>query len=339
MTRPWRGRGGAGAGVLVVVAVALLALVGALVWVVGSPPAEAVGGTGASAGVDEAASVEASLAAARSYVEQEAFGKAEAVLVSAVGQFPEDVPLRLSLAEVLLLNGERSAEAYAQYEAALAIEPNSAPVQFQAGTLASTIGRDDRALEHYSMARSMDTEQASYALFLAAVQLRMGDVGAAKVNFLHALHLDESDATAAAALAQIALDENDRDLALSYARRARAIEPGVAAYVVLEARAHRRLADPEAALGLLLALPDESLFQSGVLTLAAECLGLQGKPGDAAALWAEAADADRGDAEKALQAGLWFERAGDRERAAAYASRAGMLGSEGAAALLGRIGG
>ncbi|MEO0630451.1 MAG: tetratricopeptide repeat protein [Planctomycetota bacterium] len=329
-------RGGAGVGVLVVVVVAVLALAGALVWAVGSTPAGAEAEAAVPAGVDEARSIQASLEAAGVYLERDELGKAEAVLTSAVGEFAEDVPLRLSLAEVLLRQ-ERIEEAYGQYEAALAIEPNAAAVQFQAGTIAAMLDRTERAAEHYSMARSMDATVAQYPLYLAAVQQELGLIGEAKENFLFALHLDRSDPTAAAALAQIALNENDRELALNYARTAREIEPGQAAYVVLEARALQRLARPEEAIGLLLALPDEALYQVGVLTLASECLGLLRRPGDAAGLWADAADADAGSAEKAFQAALWFERAGDAEKAKQYASRAGMLGHAQAAGVVERL--
>ncbi len=330
------GRGGAGVGVLVAVVVGVLALVGALVWAVGSAPADAGAEGSVAVGASGAASIEAALEASGVYLERGEFGKAEAVLTSAVGQFAEDVPLRLSLAEVLL-RGERMEEAYGQYEAALAIEPNDASVQFQAGTIAAMLDRPERAAEHYSMARSMDPTVAQYPLYLAAVQQELGRIGDAKENFLYALHLDGSDATAAAALAQIALDENDRELALSYARTAREIDPGQWAYVVLEARALRRMGRAEEAIGLLLALPDEALYQVGVLTLASECLGLLRRPGDAAGLWADAADANRGDSERAFQAALWFERAGQAERAAAYAKRAAMLGHEQAGAVMERL--
>ena len=56
-------RGGAGGGVLVVVVVAVLALVGALVWTVGSTPAGAEAEAVVPAGVDEARSIEAALEA------------------------------------------------------------------------------------------------------------------------------------------------------------------------------------------------------------------------------------------------------------------------------------
>ena len=260
------------------------------------------------------------------------------MLTSAVGQFPEDGPLRLALAEVLL-RAERSEEAYAQFEAALAIDGSDPEIQFAAGTLASTIGRSDRAIEHYSMARSASPKESRYALFLAAVQLEAGDRGAAKENFLHALHLDPTSATAAAALAQVAMDENDRQLALNYARRAREIEPEELAYLVLEARALRRLGQAEDALAMLLAVPDASLYQEGVLTLAGECLGLLRRPGDAAELYADAAAAHPTEAEFAFQAALWHERADDEAEALAFAKRAQMLGHAMAGSVVDRLGG
>lgn len=284
-----------------------------------------------------ASTIAAVLDASRSFIEQEAYGKAEAVLTSAVGEHPEDVELRLALAEVLLLSGERVAEAYAQHEAALAVEPNAPEVQFAAGSLASTLGRADRAVEHYGMARAADPDQPRYVLFLAAAQLKSGETEEAKVNFLHALHLDPADPTAAGALATIALDENERELALNYARRAREADPGGLAYVVLEARALQRLGRPQEALDMLLALPDEQLHGHGVLSVVGACFGLLREPGRAAELYAQAAEAHPGDSELAFQAALWFERAEDAERARSFAQRARMLGHEQAGAVMERL--
>jgi Tfp pilus assembly protein PilF len=330
--------GGARAGILAVLVLLALAVAGVLAWAVGGGAATPAAGSERDAGAASAERAEVSLLAARSYLEQEEFGKAEAVLISGVGRFPEDVPLRLALAEVLLHQG-RGAEAYREYEAALAIGPNEPEVQFAAGTLASSLGRNDRAIEHYSMARSADTTDPRYPLFLAAVQHETGQTREAKVNFLHALHLDPQSATAAAALAQIALDENEREPALSYARRAREIEPRELAYLILEARALRRLGRAEEALGIAMALPDDELYQHGVLSLAGECLGLLQRPGDAARLYASAAESLPTDAEVAYQAALWHERAGDLDSAGSFASRAQMLGHPQAGEVVRRLGG
>lgn len=344
MIRRMQGRGAAGVSIVLVLAAVLvlvLGVVGVLVWAMSGEAglADAGGGaaTGAAGDAEAANAIEASLRASQVYLESNEVAKAEAVLTSAVGQFPEDQPLRLALAEVLLRQ-DRAEEAYGQFEAALAIDPSDPEVHFAAGTLASTLGRLDRAIEHYSMARSASPEEARYALFLAAVQLEAGDREEAKVNFLHALHLDPSSASAAAALAQVALDENDRELALTYAQRARSIEPDELAYLVLEARSLRRLGRAEEALTMLLALPDDRLYQPGVLSLASECLGLLRRPGDAAALYADALSVHPGEAEYAFQAALWFERAGDNAAAMAHARRAQMLGHPMAGSVVDRLG-
>ena len=330
-------RGIAQAAVLVLLVVLLAGVVGAIVWGVRGGAASAGASVAAPVPDGRSASIEASLDAARQYLDANEAGRAEAVLTSAVGEFPDDAPLRLALAEVLL-HGERKDEAYAQFEAALAIEPDAPEVHFAAGTLASTIGRLDRAIEHYSMARSASPEESRYALFLAAVQLEAGDREEAKVNFLHALHLDPTNPSAAAALSQIALDENDRELALNYARRAREIEPGELAYLVLEARALRRLGRAEEALGMILALPEAQLYQPGVLSLAGECLGLLRRPGEAAALYEDAAGVHPGEAVYPYEAALWFERAGDAEKALSMATRAQMLGHPQAPGVIERLG-
>jgi tetratricopeptide (TPR) repeat protein len=324
---------------LAVLGVVLLLLIAGLVWALAGPAATTAspaGGGGTGGAAARAESIDAVLEAARLYVTDNQPAKAEAVLASAIGQYADDVSLRLAMSEVMLLLG-RGEEAYAQFEAALALDPNQPEVHFSAGTLASTIGRGDRAVEHYSMARTADPNQARYALYLAAAQLQAGDADEAKVNFLHALHLDAQSATAAAALAQIAMQENERELALSYARRAREIEPGELAYTVLEARALRRLGRVEEALGMILALEPPDLHLPAVLELAGECLGLLRRPGEAADLYQAAAEATPTDAEVAFQAALWNERAERADAARRLALRAQMLGHPQAQAMVERL--
>ena len=78
---------------------------------------------------------------------------------------------------------------------------------------------------------------------------------------------------------------------------------------MIEARALKRLGDPQAALDLLAALVPPERYNAGVLATAGECLGLLGRPGDAASWYEEAALANPDDAELAAEAARWRERA------------------------------
>ncbi len=336
-----RGSKGLVAGLLVVVA---LGIVAAGAWFVLGP------GAGSGPGVPDAAqqggstkatpahAIEAALSAARSYQGSEEFAKAEAVLRAAVGEHVDDQALRLAYAEVLL-SLRRPEEAYEQYEAALAIGPQEAAIEFQAGTLASSIGKNDRALEHFSMARAAEPRSAEIALYLGVTQFRLGMIEEAKVSLLSAVKLDENEPVAPAMLAQIALDENQPELALGYIRRSREIDPQQLAHRILEARILRRLNKPEEALTLMLALPEDQLYQTAVLDICSGCMGLLGRPADAAALYEEALAANPTNAELAFQAAQWHERAGQNEAAMAKAKMAQMLGHELAGKMAERLAG
>ncbi len=281
--------------------------------------------------------IEAALSAARSYRGSEEFTKAEAVLRAAVEEHVEDQALRLAYAEVLL-DLEKTDLAYEQYQAALAIGPRDAMTEFNAGTLAMATDQPDRALEHYSMARAADPTNAEIALFLGAVQHQLGMTSEAKASLLSSMQLDDTRAEAAAMLAQISLDENDTSLALRYIRQARIAEPTQLAHRILESRVLRRMNEPEEALTLLMALPPEQLYDPMILDICGACLGLLGRPADAAVLYEDAMNHDRSVAEFAYQAALWNERAGDGDKALELAKRASMLGHPQARDLADRLG-
>lgn len=326
------------AGVLALVG---LAIVSAGAWFVLGPGAGGAPEQAAATSPDKATpahAIESALSAARSYRGSEEFAKAEAVLRAAVEEHIEDQALRLAYAEVLL-DLKRPIEAYEQYEAALAIGPRTPEVEFLAGTLASAIGRDDRALEHFSMARAAKPGSAEVALYLGVTQHRAGLIEDAKVSLLAAIKLDESNAVAPAVLAQIALDENQTELALRYIRRSRELDPEQLAHRILEARILRRQNKPEEALTLMLALPKEQLHEPAVLELCAGCMGLLSRPGEAAALYDEALKVRPTDAELAFQAAQWHERAGDAVLALERAKTAQMLGHELAGKMAQRLSG
>lgn len=333
-----RGSKGLLAGVLALVGLGIVAT-GA--WFVVGPGAGGVpdrAGAVSQGKATPAHAIEAALGAARSYRGSEEFAKAQAVLRSAVEEHVDDQALRLAYAEVLL-DLKRVPEAYEQYEAALAIGPQHPEIEFLAGTLASSIGRDDRALEHFSMARAAKPGSAEIALYLGVTQHRLGLVAESKVSLLAAIKLDEANAVAPAVLAQIALDENQTELALRYIRRSRALDPEQLAHRVLEARILRRMSRPEEALTLMLALPKEQLYQPAVLEICAGCMGLLSRPADAAALYEEALAVSPMSAELAFQAAQWRERAGDMASALKHAKAAQMLGHEAAGKMAQRLAG
>ncbi len=286
-----------------------------------------------------AASTEAILDAADRLVQQGEADRAEAVLRAAVGEQPDDQELRLALAGACVLQ-HKLAEAYQQYEAALAIGPRSPEVEFIAGTVASQLRRLDRAEEHFAAAQASDPTDARFPLYLAQVQIGQGRHEEARKNLMLATTLDDSLAIAWGTLAQLSLRSNDPNVALGLVRRARELEPLSPVWRLLEARARNRIGGTgqlEQALAVLAGVPEPERRQLHVLRVVGESYGLLGRPGEAAREFAAAANARPDDGELQLEAAIWQERIGELEQALDFARRAEALGIEAGAKMVARL--
>ncbi|VAX41807.1 hypothetical protein MNBD_PLANCTO03-577, partial [hydrothermal vent metagenome] len=220
------------------------------------------------------------LDAADTLVRQHQADRAEAVLRAAIREHPEDQQLRLALAGACILQHKLGA-AYEQYEAALAIGPRTAETEFNAGTLASQLGRLDRAEEHFATAQATDTADARFPLYLAQVQVRQGRIPEARKNLLLATRLDETLAVAWGTLAELSLRGNEPNIAIQLVARARQLEPRVAAWRVIEARAKNRIGKPAEALVALGGISEAERRQLPILRLIGQCYGMMGKPAEA----------------------------------------------------------
>jgi tetratricopeptide (TPR) repeat protein len=255
------------------------------------------------------------------------WGKAEALLNESIRQYPQEQVLYLQLGEVLAIQ-RKSEEAYANFEKALVIGPREPEIEMAAGTVASDAGKTDRAEEHFQAAQAARKSDWQPSLFLAQVQMKRGEFDEAKKNLMLAAGAKPDLAIAWGSLAEVLLRENAVGPALQNIAKARQLEPDTLAWRMIEARALKRNAQPDAALQLLVGLDDTTKLQQGVLPLMGECFGLLKRPGDAAAQYAKVSDrfADRADI--ALEAARWFERAGDKPKALDYARRAQYLGDK-----------
>jgi len=267
------------------------------------------------------------LDAADTLVRQNEPDRAEAVLRAAIARHPEDQQLRLSLAGACVLLQKLPA-AYEQYEAALAIGPRTAETEFNAGVLASKLHRLDRAEEHFSAAQAADSGDARFPLYLAQVQIAQGRTGEAGRNLHLAARLDEDLAVAWGTLAELSLRDNQPNVALQLVERARRLEPTVAAWRVIEARAKNRIGKPEEALVALGGISDDERRQLPILRLLGECYGLLHQPAEAMRAFEGAAAVDTTNADLCFDTAVWCERAGDAAKALTYARRAGELGVE-----------
>ncbi|MEN0020616.1 MAG: tetratricopeptide repeat protein [Planctomycetota bacterium] len=310
----------------VVAVVVSVGLIGSAGWRV------VTAGSGPAAEASEVASIETSDAVLESAAKLIREGKTEqaaTVLRAAVREHPDEQAFRVSLARALVLLDD-SAEGYRQYEAALAIGPRPAELEFQAGTVASMAGLPERAIEHYSAARSAEPGHPDYPLYLGQVKLATGELDEARASLLAAALLDEERAVVWGTLAEIALRKNEATLAVQHAARARELEPRVTAWRLIEARALKRAGDAERALAVLDGVEPADAGSASVLRLASECLGLLGEPAEAARRYTEVASVRTGEgvAALALEASTWNERAGDVTAAIEMADRAVLLAAQ-----------
>jgi predicted Zn-dependent protease len=278
----------------------------------------------------------ASLDAARVYSRKGEWSKAEAILRQITQQYPMEQDVRIALAESLIAQ-KKPADAYEQYEKAIAIGPRDPKLDFAAGVSASTASLPERALEHFSMAQAGDPLAAAYPLHLGMMQRKLGQTQPAKASLLRAANLDPDNAYAWGVLADIALAENNLSIALQHIGRARHLQPDNKEWRIIEARVLKRKADPERALMLLLPMEASQRREPQIARLIAECYGMLNKHPEAAATLADASNANATDGALAYDAAVALERAGDRPKALDFAKRSQMLGNENAPKLIEKL--
>ncbi len=262
--------------------------------------------------------------------------RAEAILFRGIEQYPTDQDLRVKYAETLV-GLKKIPEAYEEYVAALAIGPRTHELEFAAGTMASMSGQPARAVEHFNAARTAQPNNPVYALYLAQVQRKQGDLDAAKANLLMVTTMRPDDATAWGTLADIALQENNLDLCLQHIEKARELQPASREWRLIAARAHKRKGDAERALIVLNGMDPAAKHEPVTVRLIAECYAMLERPADAGRVLAEASDATPGNADLAYEAATWYARAEETEKALTYARRAISLGHTGALKLVERL--
>lgn len=262
--------------------------------------------------------------------------KAEAILTEAVRNYPDQQRLRLTLADFYVAQ-KRPAEAYAEKRLALELGPRDANIEFEAGTLASMLGKLSEAADHYDFAQQKDPTNPEIPLYLAQVQVKLNRIDAAKASLARAGRLTPERAVVWGTLAEISLRENNVPMALQHVAKARSLEPRSTGWRLIESRALRRDGRAEEALTLLLGLDAAEQRDLSVLRSMAECYGMLKRPNDAAAKFAAASDALPADPDLALEAALWAERTGDKSKAQEFARRAKDLGNTQADTVLSRL--
>lgn len=322
--------------------VALLVLVGISVWAVivaittvpargpgsGDEPTDSrVMGVGRGVPVSVASG---DLARAGEAFREGDYARAAALLEPLVAADPKAEDPRLLLAQVYC-GLKRYPDAHQQVEAVLAQAGPSAPaaLRFDAGTIANQAGAVERAAEHYAAAQAADPREPRYPLYLAMIQIKLGQDGPAMASLVRAVNLAPDLAEGWGTLGELELRSGSLGLALDHLRKARVLQPGSARWRLGEAKVLKRQGDPEAAAAIIVALDPADRQTRDALAQLGECMGLLGRPRIAAEAYAEAAAARAGSADEAefhAKAAEWFERAGDADLAGKHARRAAELG-------------
>ena len=336
----------------------------------------AAGNGATAAGAPKAGAVEAGLAAAAKYQTTNRFAEATAILSKLTEQAPTDQRVRMALAQALL--GERSfSKAYEQYEAAISLDgsssggvqaviaqnPKLAQLHAEAGTCAMMVANSaataengaasaptvgiGRAIEHYSMAQTLDPTNARYPLFLAMAQMKGGTAesdSAAMASLVRASVLQPDLAEAWGTMGELELKRNRADLAAQHVDKAIKLQPEQPKWRVVRARIFNRQGEPEVALSTLAGLDEATRNSEGVLRLRGESYGLLKKPLDAAIMYEHAANmsasaSKTADPELWYRAALWYQRGGDLGKAKGAAEMAAMLGHAPARDLSRNLGG
>lgn len=270
--------------------------------------------------------IEQVLESVQVYVSSEEYKPAVAILKGAIARYPADADLRFSLSDLYLMT-EDYPLAYEQMVAAIEhTEGVDAKAQFKAGTLANTIGQPEMALTHYQAAMKADPQNADYPLYLANIQFKLNKLDEAKASLAMAARLAPDRAMVWATWSKLSLRQNKLSLALQHIEKARQLEPHVPAWTIVEANIEKRSGNPERAIELLSALPQEAIDDPESMRLLAESFGMIGRLGDAASRMVDYATLHGSDPQAAFDAAVWLERAGERDDAVLWGRRASDLG-------------
>ncbi len=270
--------------------------------------------------------IEQVLESVQVYVSSEEYSPAVTILKAAISKYPLDADLRFALVDLYMLT-QSFPLAYEQIVAAIEqTEGVDAKAQFTAGTLANTIDQPEMAMVHYQAAMRGDLNNADYPLYLANIQFKLNKLEEAKASLAIAARLAPDRAMVWATWAKISLRQNKLALAQQHIEKVRKLEPHVPAWTILEANIQKRSGNPERAIELLSALPQDALNDAESMRLLAESFGMIGRPGDAASRMVDFATLNRDNAQAAFDAAIWLERADQRGDAVLWGRRARDLG-------------
>jgi len=219
------------------------------------------------------------------------------------------------------LGEQRQDEAYEQFKISLELDPAQADVHLLAGTLCMQLKRPDAAERHYRQAVGLDPANVQLRLHLAQCYIEQQRFDDARRDLLRLLAADSSLHSAAGMLADMAMMQDKRTLAMNYINRAIENTPisqrdRRVIYIRRKARILRRQNRPDEALqtleGKLSALErrDPEVVEEMAL-----CWSAQGQFEPAAMLFEAALEEAPTDWRLAAGAARWWIKAGQIAKA------------------------
>jgi serine/threonine-protein kinase len=191
----------------------------------------------------------------------EAYPRAKAAAERALQRDPELAEAITSIGKVLCWHEWDFAAAEAQLARAVALSPNYAEAHYVHGTALPLVGRLDDAIETMAKALKLDPLSVHYSEWLARFLLYAHDYDGAIAQAHRTLEMDEVCIRAPHYIGSAYLAMGDAETALTWYRRAQALEKAVRSYDAMIVRALAALGQREEADAIMLRLEEESRQQ------------------------------------------------------------------------------
>jgi tetratricopeptide (TPR) repeat protein len=256
--------------------------------------------------------------AAQTAISSNDLNKARLILDGLVKRFPADPQARVLLAQVMLHDND-AAGALEQLSKSLELNPTQAQVHHTVGIIHEKTGDLSKARHHYTQASMIEPNNASYALYMGQLLMKMGELDEAQMQVLKAQRLDSKLVQSYAVLAEISARRGKVDMAIDLSGKAidqvAADDPRRVTYTLLKAQYLRRANEPEQALALIESLPAKDRMTEQVVRHTTASLMMMGQAGRAAAVWNDLFTVEPDNAAAAAESGMAWIKAGDMAKA------------------------
>jgi serine/threonine-protein kinase len=206
----------------------------------------------------------------------EAYPRAKAAAERALQRDPELAEAITSIGKVLCWHEWNFASAEAQLARAVALSPNYAEAHYVHGTALPLVGRLDDAIQTMAQALKLDPLSVHYSEWLSRFLLYAGDYDGAIAQGLRTIEMDEVCIRAPHYIGSAHLALGDAAAALTWYRRAQALEKSVRSYDAMIVRALAALGQQDEGEAILARLEEEShqrYMRSEVLAMGYAAVG------------------------------------------------------------------